>query len=77
IELRIIGYSVPEEYELAVRRSLADRNLQKKKRRESRQAKASSVEVYSDAEFSFIAGYTEWGYPYGTLWDENDKPNPG
>jgi hypothetical protein len=56
-EMRMLGYSVPEEYELAVKRSIADRILQRKKR-EAKEAAARRPDDFSDGEFSFIAGYT-------------------
>ena len=29
-----------------------------------------SIEPDSDAQFAFIAGYTEGGFPYGITWEE-------
>jgi len=40
-ELRMLGYPVPDEYELAVKRSIADRSLQRKKKRAAKAAAAN------------------------------------
>jgi hypothetical protein len=64
-EIRMLGFPVPEEYELAVKRSIADRSLQWKKKREAKEAAANPPDDFSDGEFSFIAGYTSGGAPYG------------
>jgi hypothetical protein len=71
-ELRMLGYPVPEEYELAVKRSIADRNLQKKKKREAKAAAANPPDDMSNGEFLFIAGYTSNGVPYGIRREETD-----
>jgi hypothetical protein len=71
-ELRMIGCPVPEEYELAVKRSIADRSLQKKKKREAAKAAVDALDDLSDGEFAFIAGYTSGGAPYGTPREEAD-----
>ena len=64
-ELRMLGYPVPEEYELAVKRSIADRSLQRKKKREAKAAATNPPDDMSNGEFIFIAGYTSNGVPYG------------
>lgn len=69
-ELRMLGYPVSDEYELAVKRSIADRILQKKKKREANAANAS--DDVSDGEFAFIAGYTSNGVPYGIRREETE-----
>jgi hypothetical protein len=71
-ELRMLGYLVPEEYELAVKRSIADRNLQRKKKREAKAAAANPPDDISNGEFIFIAGYTSNGVPYGIPREETD-----
>jgi hypothetical protein len=30
------------------------------------------LEPDSDETFAFIAGYTDWGFPYGITWEENE-----
>ena len=64
IEMRMLGYPVLEEYELAVKRSIADRSLQRKKREKAKAAAANPPDDISNGEFIFIAGYTSNGVPY-------------
>ena len=71
-EMRILGYPVPEEYELAVKRSIANRSLQRKKKREAKAATTNPPDDVSDGEFTFIAGYTSGGAPYGIRREETD-----
>jgi len=71
-EMRMLGYPVPEEYELAVKRSIADRSLQRKKKREAKEAVANPPNDFNDGEFTFIAGYTSGGAPYGIRREEMD-----
>lgn len=63
-EIRMLGYTVSEDYELAVKRSIADRSLQRKKNREAKAMAANSPDDMSNGEFIFIAGYTSNGVPY-------------
>lgn len=72
IEIRMLGYPVSEEYELAVKRSIADRSLQRKKNREAKAAAANPPDDISNGEFIFIAGYTSNGAPYGIRREEKD-----
>jgi hypothetical protein len=71
-ELRMLCYQVPDEYELAVKRSIADRSLQRKKKREAKAAATNPPDDASDGEFTFIAGYTSNGVPYGIRREEMD-----
>ena len=71
-EMRMLGYPVSEEYRKAVERSIADRSLQRKKKREAKLAAANPLDGFSDSEFAFIAGYTSGGAPYGIRWEELD-----
>ena len=64
------GRPVPDEYELAVNRSIADRNLQKKKKREAKAA--NPPDNISNGEFIFIAGYTSNRLTYGIRLEETD-----
>jgi len=72
-EMRMLGYPVPEEYVLAVKRSIADRSLQKKKKREVKEAVVNPPDDFSDGEFTFIAGYTSGDAPYGIRREEMDS----
>jgi hypothetical protein len=74
-EMRMLGYPVSEEYELAVKRSIADRSLQRKKSREAKAAAANPTDDLSNGEFIFIAGYTSNGVPYGIRREETDDLN--
>lgn len=69
-EMRMLGFPVPEEYELAVKRSIADLSLQRKKKREAKEAASNPPDDFSDGEFAFIAGYTSGGAPYGVRREE-------
>jgi hypothetical protein len=71
-EIRMLGYSVYEEYESAVKRAIADRNLQRKEKREAKAAAANSPDDINNVEFIFIAGYTSNGVPYGIRREETD-----
>lgn len=42
-------------------------NRSKKKKNEN-----LNFELEQDESFSFIAGYTSWGFPFGTTWEETD-----
>lgn len=45
-----------------------NRNEKKK----GRKYRSNDVEIEQDENFSFIAGYTAGGFPYGTPWEESD-----
>jgi hypothetical protein len=63
-ELRILGITVSTEYEEAIKRSMADRAKQKQSI--SKLAKEHEApNNWEDENFSFIAGYTSGGAPYG------------
>jgi len=71
-ELRMLGYAVSEDYELAVKRSIADRSLQRKRNREAKAVAANPPDDMSNSEFIFIAGYTSNGVPYGIPREKNE-----
>ena len=71
-ELRMLGYPVSEEYELAVKRSIADRSLQRKKEQAAQAAVDNPPDDMSNGEFIFIAGFTSNGVPYGIRREETD-----
>ena len=50
---------------------LMDRKIKKNKRRKKRNI--YDFEIEQDENFSFIAGYTSGGFPYGNPWDETDN----
>ena len=47
-----------------------DRKANKNKRRKKRNI--DDFEIEQDENFSFIAGYTSGGCPYGNPWEETD-----
>lgn len=44
--------------------------MRKKKGKQSALSDHESVVMEQDDQFYFIAGYTEWGVPYGVTWEE-------
>lgn len=49
---------------------LMDRKTNKNKRRKKRNI--DDFQIEQDENFSFIAGYTSGGFPYGNPWEETD-----
>lgn len=49
---------------------LIDRKTNKNKRRKKRNI--DDFQIEQDENFSFIAGYTSGGFPYGNPWEEAD-----
>ena len=49
---------------------LMDRKTNKNKRRKKRNI--DDFQIEQDENFSFIAGYTSGGFPYGNPWEELD-----
>ena len=49
---------------------LMDRKINKNKRRKKRNI--DDFQIEQDENFSFIAGYTSGGFPYGNPWEETD-----
>ena len=47
-----------------------ERKTNKNKRRQKRNI--DDFQIEQDENFSFIAGYTSGGYPYGNPWEETD-----
>mgnify|MGYP000095219483 FL=1 len=47
-----------------------ERKTNKNKRRKKRNI--DDFQIEQDENFSFIAGYTSGGYPYGNPWEETD-----
>lgn len=50
---------------------LMDRKTNKNKRRKKRNI--DDFQIEQDENFSFIAGYTSGGFPYGNPWEETDN----
>jgi hypothetical protein len=70
VELRKLGVVISDEYETAVKRSMADKVLQQKKRKEAKAGQSELIDDTSDAHFAYIAGYTSGGAPYGITWEQ-------
>ena len=47
-----------------------DKNTKNSKRRKKQNIQ--DFEIEQDENFSFIAGYTSCGFPYGNPWEESD-----
>jgi hypothetical protein len=42
----------------------------------SKKTQSATIDVpWQDETFFFIAGYTDWGFPYGITWEENEQMN--
>jgi hypothetical protein len=69
-ELRMLGVAISDGYVEAVKRSMADKALQQKKRKEVKARKSELNDDTSDEHFAYIAGYTSGGAPYGITWEQ-------
>jgi hypothetical protein len=73
IELRQLGIKIDEQRLPQAKRTEEEKARQrarKKRERAEELAAEDGLFVESDEIFSHIAGYTEWGFPYGVTWDE-------
>ena len=75
-ELGMLGAALPEGRLDQARRDQAGRAAGRARRKAERTA-ALAWRVESDDDFSFIAGYTEGGAPYGIRWDEEEPAHEG
>ena len=69
-ELRQLGIKVDEQRLIQAKRTEESTALQRaKKRQERAEKRVEEVTplVESDENFAYIAGYTNWGFPYGTV----------
>jgi hypothetical protein len=74
-ELRMLGVHISQEYEEQARRSVEDAAKARRKSKAKRKEFDPSDDFFeSDETFSFIAGYTSGGFPYGLTWEQWD-PN--
>lgn len=72
IELKKIGLNISEEEIQKEKKSEENVGLNKALLRKRKEEREKEFE-YSDENFSFIAGYTAGGFPYGTTWEEEDE----
>lgn len=68
-ELEVLGYKSSDQYKKQIELSIASKADAKKRRKEEKEEQDDAL-YGSDATFSFIAGYTESGVPFGTTWEE-------
>ena len=73
-ELRMLGVTFPKGYEQKVRQAIADAAAARKRKKEERKRREEELSgIDSDGTFSFIAGYTSGGVPYGVTWEESEE----
>lgn len=73
-ELEMLGYPFSEKMKEKTRNAVANRNHDKKLKKETRKQKRDQFEenwdIDCDESFAFIAGYTSGGVPFGVTYDE-------
>lgn len=76
-ELRLLGVAIDEsaarqakENEKSAARA---KQLRKEKRRQRWEVQQNVDEPLSDDTFAYIAGYTDWGVPFGITWEEMEE----
>jgi hypothetical protein len=71
------GIDISADYEARIRRSIAERTKEKRKRQVEKNECSDIDLMESDHQFAFIAGYTSGGTAYGITWEEwgNDDIN--
>jgi len=78
-ELKILGVPLSEEAIRKAKASAAASVREKAARKEKRQQRLRAQEPFrlaeSDGMFAYIAGYTEWGFPFGVTWEEMERFN--
>ncbi len=73
IELRQLGIKVDEQRLSQAKRTEESKAQQRARKRKERAEKLTAEDaslIESDQNFAYIAGYTEWGFPYGVTWEE-------
>ncbi|EHQ91020.1 hypothetical protein [Desulfosporosinus youngiae] len=71
-ELEMLGNQFKPEYVEQLKRTIAGQ-IEKKQERKSLKVKQELFTSFeSDDQFSYIAGYTSGGAPYGLTWEEMD-----
>jgi len=71
IELRLLGVEISEGYEYQLRQEEVSRRFSKKSKKKGKNQTVEDIlDGFSDDNFSFIAGYTSGGAPFGlTHWE--------
>ncbi len=77
IELRQLGIKVDEQRLVQAKRTEESKVMRSSRKRQQRAEKylAADELFESDETFAYVAGYTEWGFPYGVTWEEVDAEN--
>jgi FtsZ-binding cell division protein ZapB len=75
-ELQMLGYEIDPEYIKVLKATLEGEQKARERRREIQKEKKmleENADLWSDETFSFIAGYTSGGVPYGIRWDDENE----
>ena len=74
-ELQMLGVKISEERKKQIVDAHEAMTELRKKKKEDKDEKEDNYGMLfgSDENFSFIAGYTSGGMPYGTPWEEPDE----
>jgi len=71
VELRVLGAEISEEYEHQLRQEEEYKRLSKKSKKKGKKHIVENIsDGFSDKHFSFIAGYTSGGVPFGLTHQE-------
>lgn len=70
-ELEMLGVEISEERKNQIKTAINNISNNDKKKKEDKEKNESNV-FESNEYFSFIAGYTSGGVPFGTIWEEQD-----
>ena len=70
-ELEILGYIFSDEFKQQVNSNVENRGKEKRRRKEKRES-AYDISFDQDEAFSFIAGYTENGAPFGITYEKEE-----
>lgn len=70
-ELEILGHRFSERYEKQIEISIENKANSNRRRKEERENRINFPYDHDD-QFSFIAGYTENGVPFGITYDEEE-----
>jgi len=71
-ELKMIGVEIPEKLEnqivSSIKLSLEQKRIIKEEKKIS-----EAIQVASNDYFTFIEGYTSWGFPFGITYEEMEE----
>ncbi len=72
VEMKVCGVDISEEMIAAARREARLFSDDRAKKRALRTSEHTIDQGDQNDQFSFIAGYTSGGAPYGLMWEEYD-----